>query len=317
MSTRAFHHRSGYVLVVTLALLVLSASLMVAVSRAALAHATAARLGADELQHRWGVVSCRTALLPYAETILLTAESQHHVATPVIHGRVQLGEELFDLSIADELAKVNVNLYFDHADRSTAETRLRQALAGFGLVQNIRLRPDGRLQTADAPATSPSTQPTNTLPQWVTGYGQIFADASPEVLLTPRNGTRIVDLLTCWGGGQLNLRRIPAAVLQMAAGTNLSGIAQNKLLAMRDLDLQGKPLPLPSPKTPLSKDPALRLIQAAGVDSKGLDKLPPLVAESRCHSIWIVTQDKRRTWHYLSILDRSDKDHPRSAAFVW
>ena len=33
--------------------------------------------------------------------------------------------------------------------------------------------------------------------------------------------------------------------------------------------------------------------------------------------VWIVAQDKRRIWHYFSIFDRSDKDHPRTAAFVW
>src|SRR5437879_12169407 len=78
--------RGGYVLVVTLGLLILAASVMVAVSRAAMGHSAAARSAAEELRRRWAVVSCRSAVLPYAESILATAEAQRRVAMPV--GRV-------------------------------------------------------------------------------------------------------------------------------------------------------------------------------------------------------------------------------------
>src|ERR1700704_6139908 len=95
----------GYVLVVTLGLLVLAASLMVAVSRGALRHQTAARVAADELQHRWGLVSCRPGTLPYADTILPTAESRRKAPLPQFRAQITLGQETFDLTLADELAK--------------------------------------------------------------------------------------------------------------------------------------------------------------------------------------------------------------------
>src|SRR5260221_10949201 len=190
-------HR-GYVLVVTLGLLVLAAGLMVAVSRGALRHATAARLAADELQPRWGAVSCRNATLPYAEVILGSAEAERKSPLPLYRTRIQLGDETFDLTIADELAKADVNLLLDHTDRATAENRLRQALAGSGLSSQIRLRPSGApLPAPAAPATTkPATQPA--LPQLISGFGQIFTDASPEHLLMAQGSFRPADVVTCW-----------------------------------------------------------------------------------------------------------------------
>jgi hypothetical protein len=294
---------------------------MVAVGRGAIRHATAARLAVDDLQHRWGVISCRTAVLPYAESVLLFVETQSHTATPRYHESVQLGEERFDLTIADELAKANVNQLLDHTDRPSAETRLRQGLSGTGMSINVLLRPSATplyaasSAPATSPATAPATQPTG-LPQWISGFGQIFDDASPDRLLELQGGVRATDLLTCWGGGHINIRRIPPEALRIAAGLQLTGIDQNRLIQMRDLLLQGKPLPRPA-KGKTENDPILRLMQAAGVDPKNLTGLPPLTQQSTCHSIWITTRDKRRIRHYLSIYDGTDKDHPRTSAFVW
>src|SRR3954467_4676944 len=97
--------RGGYVLVVTLGLLILAASLMVAVSRGAMGHAAAARSAGDELRRRWAGVSCRSAVLPYAESILATAEAQRRVAMPVGRVTITLSDQTLDLTIGDELAK--------------------------------------------------------------------------------------------------------------------------------------------------------------------------------------------------------------------
>ena len=311
----------GYVLVVTLGLLVLAASLMVAVGRGAMRHTTAARLAADELQHRWGVVSCEAAVLPYVEAVLLTVEAERHAAAPVYRESVQLGAERFELTVSDELAKANVNQLLDHTDRPTAEARLRQGLTGTGLSMNVRLRPSANplagpaSQPTTAPTTQPSAEPLG-LPQWISGFGQIFEDASPDRLLEFHGGASVAQLLTCWGGGPINIRRISPDALKLAAGGALSGIDQNRLLAMRDLLLQGKPLPAPA-KGPPDNDLIARLIQASGVDQKSLSKAPRFMARSTCFSIWITSHDGRRAWHYFSVRDTAEKDHPRTSAFVW
>lgn len=311
--------RRGYVLVVTLGLLVLAASLMVAVGRGAMRHASEARLTADELQHRWGVISCRSAILPYSESILLTSEVAKKAATPSYHESIQLGLERFEINVADELAKANVNQLLDHTDRPTAETRLRQGLSGSGSSVNVHLRPSGTPLTGptSAPSTAPATQPAHgELALWISGFGQIFDDASPERMLEMQGGVRVADLLTCWGGGRINIRRISPEALRLIAGGTLTAIDQSRLLQMRDLLLQGKPLPTPR-GAKVAPDPISRLIQAAGVDTKALDKLPQLTTQSTCHSLWIVSRDSRRVHFNFFILDQTDEDHPRSAAFVW
>ena len=82
MNVQARHlrrtRRGGYVLVVTLCLLVLATTVTVGVSRAALQHAAAARDACDGLQHRYGAASIRWALLDRSESILAQAEAKQH-----------------------------------------------------------------------------------------------------------------------------------------------------------------------------------------------------------------------------------------------
>ena len=319
--TSARSGRSGYVLVVTMGLLVLAASLMVSVSRGTMRHTIAARLAVDEMQHRWGVISCRLAVLPYAESILLAAEVERHATSPSYRTHVRLGDEVFELTIADEQAKANVNVLLDHTDRATAEERLRQGLSGTGLGINVRLRPSA--SPLNGPSPVPTTSPTTKsidapvgLPVFIGGFGQIFEDASAEKLLAIQGSVRVTDLLTCWGGGRVNLRRVTPAGLQLAVGTKLSGVDQGRLLDMRNRVLQGTPLPLPK-KGPVEKDPVLRMARAAGIDPKNFDGLISLTETSTCHSLWITANDRRRTWHFFSITDETEKNQPRNSAFVW
>src|SRR5438874_6965539 len=159
MSIRRQHR--GYVLVVTLALLVLCATLTAATARMAMRRALAARLAESELQHRWGMASCRAALLPHAEQILTAAElrlHRPHRPLAVYSTRVQLGRQRFDLILGDEQAKANVNALLERDGRENAQTRLRQALSGTGLAAKLLLRPDPAISVA---ATQPTTAPAN------------------------------------------------------------------------------------------------------------------------------------------------------------
>ena len=318
---RASRGRGGYVLVVTLGLLVLTASLMVSVSRGTMRHTIAARLALDEMQHRWGVISCRLAVLPHAESILLRSEVERHASAPSYRTQVQLGDEIFELTIADEQAKANVNVLLDHTDRATAEERLRQGLSGTGLGINVRLRPSASPLNgpSDVPTTGPTTKSIDVpvgLPLFITGFGQIFEDASAEKLLAMQGAVRVTDLLTCWGAGRVNLRRATPAALQLSVGSKLSGVDQGRLLEMRNRVLQGTPLPLPK-KGPVDNDPILRMARAAGIDPKNFDALVSLTETSTCHSLWITAKDHRRVWHFFSIADETEKNQPRNYAFVW
>src|SRR2546427_7366002 len=83
--------RRGYVLIVTLALLVLSATVMVGVARMAIRQTSLARQAQDDLQQRWGAGSIRVAVMPFAEQILLTAEASQKRAIPILNTGITLG----------------------------------------------------------------------------------------------------------------------------------------------------------------------------------------------------------------------------------
>src|SRR5688572_8165645 len=169
--------RRGYVLVMTLALLVLCATMLVTVSHAALRHASAARAARDELQRRWGAVSCREAVLPNAEVILATAEATRRRPVPVLATVVRLGGHEFELVVSDEQAKANVNAVLANADLTRAETRIRNALAGSGLANEVRIRPTygSIVEPVGAVAESASLR--------VAGLGQVFDEVEPARVL--------------------------------------------------------------------------------------------------------------------------------------
>jgi hypothetical protein len=311
-------HR-GYVLVVTLGLLVLAASLMVAVSRGALRHQTAARLAADELQHRWAVVSVRNATLPYAESILAIEEAERHRATlpplPLFRTQLRLAGETLEVTVADEQAKANVNLLLDHADRMTAETRLTAGLSSLAGGLHIRLRPAGSplpAATTKASATQPAA-----VAQAISGFGQIFENPTPQMLMAQHGDWRLADLLTCWGTGQVNLRRISPEALGVAGGS-LTAIERGRLIKARDDLFSGRGLQARlAAGAGVDSDPIRRVVAAAGLNSRNARGVPAFTGISACYSVWIIADDGRRSSYYFSVRDESEKEHPKTAAMVW
>src|SRR5688572_16761712 len=114
---RQMRHR-GYVLIVTLGVLVLAATVMVGVGRAAIAHALAARQAQDDLQRRWAIASCRAIVLPFAEQLLVDQEHKQQRPVPVHRAQIHLGNVALDLTLADEQAKANVNWLLNASDAS-------------------------------------------------------------------------------------------------------------------------------------------------------------------------------------------------------
>jgi len=279
---------------VTLALLVLAATLMVLVGRATLRRAGAAREAADDLQRRWGATSCRLAVMPAIESVLVDQQRKLNGPVAVHRARLRLGEQTFDLVLADEQAKANLNVLLDEGDLRTIETRMRETLTGTGIGQRVRLRPGptivSTVHAAGGEGRNTSTAPTTRplLPQRVTGFGQIFDDVPPSQLIDAS------DWVTCWGNGLVNARRAPPAALKLA--TSLSGVEIAALLRLREGPTPGG------------------LLKSANIRPRpGLH----LAEGSACHSLWIVARSRRREWHYFSVLDESDERSPAVVSFVW
>ncbi len=273
--------RGGYILVMTLGLLVLATTLLVAVGRASVHRALEARLAAEALRRHWGLVSCRVAVLPFAEQILVSAERQRGAAAPVVRANVHLGSETYQLIISDESAKANVNAMLDESDDSTVESRIRAALSGTGMINAIRLRPASlsARPSVPQPASRPSTtQPAEPSPpeirQWISGLGQVFNEVPPQRLVGS-GGASPVDRLTCWGNGTINLMRASEASLQLGASPPLTRLQIDRLIDARNgvfqLHQGAKPSLLsPAGTAPntANLDPVTRLLAQAQVQVK-------------------------------------------------
>ena len=207
MIHRRHRHSRGYILIVTLGALVLAATVITTLVCSAIDHTREARAASDELQRRWGVISCRQAVLPNAEYILAYHEAQFHEPAATQQMMVQLGSIQFHLLISDEQAKANVNAVLATADRSMAEDRIRRAMACTGNSGTIRLRP----ATVDVMAhvSGPATRPVF---QSIAGWGQVTDAANPARLLSGA-----ASLLTCWGDGRVNVSRAGAAAMSLGA----------------------------------------------------------------------------------------------------
>jgi hypothetical protein len=312
------------VLLVTLGLLVLSSTLLVAVGRLAVQRSLAARVEQDALQRRWGAISCRTALLPSADEILTRAGRASASAIPIYRAAVPLGNQTFEVVIGDEQAKANVNAMIDAADAATAANRLRAGLSGTGTVGAVVLRPS-YLISAEPTATSRPAGPT----PWITGPGQIFDLLPPERLVHGVAGvgssssSSPLDRITCWGDGAINLMRADAAAMRLALTPELSGLEIDRIIEARAAMLkstspkrsaasvQGGP-----PPPPADADIVTRILYEAKVNPKHRAKLA-LSGVSKCHSLWVIARDRQRSWYWLFVNDQANPQRPRMEFFEW
>ncbi|HSW49059.1 MAG TPA: hypothetical protein VLH09_02740, partial [Bryobacteraceae bacterium] len=102
-------------------LLVLAAAALSSMCLRSLRHALESAQAAEELQRRWGMVSCQAALLPRAERVLAQAEQETASAAATCRHELRLGAQVFELVFSDEQAKVNVNRVFRADGKLAAE----------------------------------------------------------------------------------------------------------------------------------------------------------------------------------------------------
>ena len=311
----------GYVLVMVLGLLVLSTTLLVGVSRLAVRAAVGARQSEDDLQRRWGVASCRKAVLPHAEAILSGLEQERRRPAANYAFAVRLGGMTFDMIVADEQAKANVNAILSEADFELAETRIRQVLSGSGMANRIKLRATigGVLQPIRGNATTApaATQPIrNAGALGVGGWGQVFDVVTPAQLLRPTPGGRApLDVLTCWGTGAINVRRASDTALGLAAGRSVSGVEISRLIEARDKLFEQRAAEGGFDQSPADRLREL-LTQTAGESLKNKENLG-LAENSTCHSLWVISRNGRRDGYDLFVSDEADAKRPIGWSFSW
>ena len=297
-------NRRGYILLTTLALLVLSSTLLVTLARSTIERSSQARQSHEDLQRRWGEISCQRALLFHVESVLVNQERIHQRPCPTYRATIQLGPQFFDLLLADEQSKTNANALLDLTDKPRTESQLRSTFSN--LAAQIRLH------TSTPPASAPTTRPV--LPRYLTSFGQIFDSTPPQNLLSARfDKPSPADLLTLWTDGQLNIHRCSPAALALLNNSTLTQLDIRRLIDARDA-IYSKSPPPPS-ATPLPADPIRRLLAAAQITPNKTNL--HLTMTSKSHSLWIIVRDPRRQWYSLAVLDQGDQDRPRSSSFSW
>lgn len=298
------HRRRGYVLVVTLAVLVLASTLLVTLGRSAMRHAADARAATTDLQSRWGSASCRQTILPLAERLLETEERRTGRPTPTLSRSLRLGGQTFDLILADEQAKADVNALLLATEATAAESRIRQALSGYGLANKVRLRPDVALRPRVADPSAPPA---------IGGYGQVFDDVPADALLRRPigGGPAPAELLTCWGGGRINLRRASEPALRLALSPPMTAIEIGRLIDLRDRAFFGESGTSPIGPTIGGRGPLRRIVESAALTGESARAASMLSDGSTRHSLWIIATSPGRRDVSFAVLDTSEIDLPR------
>lgn len=296
--------RSGFVLVMTLALLVLAGLLLAGMARQSLARALESLEAEQELQRRWGSISCRRAFLQQAAEIFDPADESATatevvdplaeipptavVPPPIIDDHLSLTVELsgmaFELVLADEDAKANLNTAYSLAPRPTV-TQMVHHLSGSTLDLSINLRPHslGSMQTGPV------------LESW----GQVFSLQHNGQLRALQSATA---RMTCWGSGKLNYHRASREAINSICGLAAGHVVATRLLLLRQQDPQ------------LTLGTLFQQLLVRQTQRKYLEAV--LTDRSTCFSLWITIVSPEREWHELHVahLDTTDTEENGSAA---
>lgn len=241
--------RRGHILPMTLAILALASVALARACRVGVEDALAAAREAQDLQRRWGVLSCRDTFLPAAGAILSRREQQARLPTASLQTSILLGSMQFGLRFGDELAKASLNAIHGRGGAAATEAAARAAARAAGTTLTVRLRP---LRTSSSPRP-------------FRAFGQVF-DESAAMSAAPLLAAT-ADL-TCFGNGKLNWRR--------AAPAALAAIIPDD----RDLARQLQALQAAAPQT--NPEQALRL-----TGKKANIVQDRLTSSSACQSLWI------------------------------
>jgi hypothetical protein len=280
-------NRDGYVLVLTLGLIALAAVASAGLARHSLRMATSAQQAADDLQHRWGLLSVRHVLLDRAPEILESQVPDHEVSMPPwpkparIEASFLLGNQGFTITLADEDAKVDLNT-----------VRKREPARFYSVIRQL-------CRETDVAALNIRALSERGILTSFSSWGQVFdlvsgpaASAPIAVLLRP-----ISREMTCWGTGRLNLRRASDNAVREVAGLTLSAKDVGEFVEARK-HWGGQGL-----------DELLDELDLRRPEYLKVQRL--LSTESRVYSLWVEVDNGQRERSYFYV------DNGQPICFAW
>jgi len=289
--------QSGFALLLTLVLVLIAGATLAGIARHSGTRALDARTQTEALQRRWAVTSARDTLLRRVPIVLDQAERGERIGDAAEPTRkpvaaiaidCRLADLAFRIVAADEQAKLDVNQLVAVVGVSDAPRLLREMLA------DTSPRPDVRLRFS-ASFDSNARE--------VGSFGQVFADASPRMLVGGSRGNGPAELLTCWTNGQLNVRRASDEAIETLCTRALGPRLVSDLLRIRQDD-------------PFAPIEAMRR-ELGAMDKKQAEQFGRLLTdESASHSLWMIAHGRQRHWYALSIGEGVDRIGRRTD-FEW
>ena len=279
----------------TLALIVIAAISQAGFVRRSMELALEAAEAQEELQRRWGAVSCRNILLDGAAE-RFDALQQRYAADDALRWpapsriavELSLRRGRYRCILADENTKLNVNQLY-----GSKREQLRPLL--LDLTRDripIQLRPD---QSKEAKARK----------HWFTSWGQIFK--LPHAFQASDMQTILESTaeITCWGDGKMNIFRLSDRTLGRIATDVVNSQTASDLLDLRNDSDQEFIWPDALDRLDARRSEKLRLRRA-------------LSGESSCFSLWLEVQTPRRTeWHLWVDGDRAAASGGGRLSFHW
>ncbi len=302
--------RKGYVLLAVLAVLVLMITVLASLSKLSLRRALAAADAQVRLQQRIGMWSIESEVLPRMGTVFERLETEivesgsGRKVPSQIRTAVSFGGVTYDVLLADEDAKLNLNRIYHIAGRQETQAKA-QELLGPTLAATLRLAPatspqgNDLLQSATRSSDQDSddrddTGSATSVPRAFRSWGEVFDLNALSVAVGDDaalpNAT--VDL-TCWGSGTLNARRASDEAIHLTITCVLPKAAADRFLKRYRED----------PQTAIAV-----LIQSETKVEIQQAQLKQLLSESSTYfSMWIdASAQARRSTRRFSVMQRTE-----------
>ena len=200
--------RAGYVLLLVIVTLVIAATALVRLANRSLLGHSETLLASRELQTKWGRLSCERAILPFADVVFegieaTPTDSSREKAEPVWRVRQStiLGNQKFELLLADESAKASVARIYQSSSREARLTALRDLVPPrMQIALRAPLAGEALANLSGSPAAIGSTP----MP-----LGSLVDFASLDMSGGRRQVVEFLEKVTVWWDGPLNLHRAP------------------------------------------------------------------------------------------------------------
>jgi hypothetical protein len=282
------NRQTGYVLALTLVMVMLAALATIGASRFALAQVRQAIDEQTSLQRRWGGLSIEQALLPAAEKVLSDEEKQTREPRASCKRTIPLGKLTFQVVLADEQAKLNVNSFVTSRQPNDAEVELRRVLSGMVPASRVVLRTGSQ----DFHTT-------------VGSFGEVVDSVAPQELLESRFGLPcLAESITCWSDRRFNVFRASTESMRRGLGPLVGVSGADEIARLRST----------SPRPPLPN-----ILRKLDLPLEKRERLASFVTDhSECHSLWIISSESGYATHYrLAIQAKLREQGPRVIGFEW